>query len=352
MLPYYVYILILFICIFVEENTNGVKAKDRVFKCALAPYFILMAFKCSDIGSDTRDYFASFSLMADCDFSHFLSFNEMGYERIEKGYKLLIWLLSRITPDAQILLLVTAIISSMALYYYIKETASNRSLALFFFITLGFFQFAMSGIRQTIAISITLFGYRYLKDRNLVKLVTITIVAMLFHKSAIFFTPMFYVAGIKLNSKNITLSMIGMLVLYFGAERLLFTAADVLDYNYGIEETGNGFIFFAIVLLITILSLNSRRELLLARPLNKIIININIISLAIWTLRLMSRTAERVSLYFMPYSYIALEQYLSTRKKGNKYVFILVAFVLCSFLCLRRLSRDDDFNTFHFFFSI
>ena len=36
---------------------------------------------------------------------------------------------------------------------------------------------------------------------------------------------------------------------------MLLSAAEVMEYNYGIEETGNGYIFFAIVLLIAILCL-------------------------------------------------------------------------------------------------
>ena len=67
-------------------------------------------------------------------------------------------------------------------------------------------------------------------------------------------------------------------------------------------------------------------------------------------MRLVSRTAERVSLYFMPYTYVALEEYLSALPSKNKKQYTIIAILLASFLCLKRLSSADEFNNFKFFF--
>lgn len=351
MIPYIVYLVFLFICVFLDESYRAEKQKLTLLKLALVPYFVLMVFKDASIGSDTPDYFMSFEAMAKYDFYNFLSFEEYGYERIEKGFKLLIWLLTRITPDGHILLLVTAVISSVAIFSFIKDHATNKSLALFFFITLGFFQFAMSGIRQTIAISIIIFGLHYLRKKKLLKYSIVVLLAMQFHKSALFALPLYFVADLEINRKTLIRMIVACVVLYFAGDMLLLEAAELTKYNYGIEQTENGIVFFIIVLLITVLGVSKRFDLLKAKTSNRLVLNANYISLALWALRLVSRTAERVTLYYMPYTYVVLEQYLSTRK-NNKILFIILAMAVSTFLFIRRISRDSDFNEFSFYFNL
>ena len=350
MIAYFIMLSILIICVFIENTMSTQKSKNSVFLFALLPYFVLMALKDRTIGTDTEGYFLSFAAMANYDFKSFLSMDDLGYERIEKGYKLFIWLLTRISNDGQLLLLATAIVSTLALYSFIKNNANNKSLALFFFITLGFFQFAMTGIRQTLAISVTLFGYKYIREQKLLIFLIFALVATQFHKSAIFFLPLYLVARMKMTSTNIGMAILLIVVLYFSANSLLFFAADFLDYDYGIEQTGNGYIFFAIVLLITILSLISRKNLIYQRRENSIFLNLNFISLATWTLRLVSRTAERVSLYYMPYTYVLFEQYLTNNRNKNRMPLMVLAMVLCTYLFYRRISIQEDLNHFRFFF--
>lgn len=351
MIPYIVYIVFLIICVFLDESYRDEKQKRTLLKLALVPYFVLIAFKDASIGSDTPNYFMSFEAMAKYDFSYCFSFEEYGYARIEKGFKLLIWLLTRITPDGHILLLTTATISSVAIYSFIKDHATNKSLALFFFITLGFFQFAMSGIRQTIAISIILLGINCIRQRKLLKYTIVVLLAMQFHKSALFALPLYFAANLEVNRKNVTRILAACVVLFFAGERVLIETAELTKYNYGIEQADNGSIFFIIILLITALGVAKRFELLKNKTSNRLVLNANYISLTLWTIRLVSRTAERVTLYYMSYTYVVLEQYLSTRK-NNKVLYIIIAMAVSSFLFIRRISRDPDFNEFSFFFNL
>lgn len=338
-------------CAFLEDSISSQRQKRNVFALALLPYFVLMAFKASSIGADTYGYFQSYAAMANYDFSNFLLMDDFGYERIEKGYKFYIWLLTRVSSDGQFLIIVTSAISTIALYSFIKDNAYNKSLALFFFITLGFFQFAMTGIRQLISISISLLGVRYIKEQKLLKYIIIIFLATQFHTSAVFFFPAYFIARMKTNRKNICLSIISIVVLYLVGNEVLFMAADILEYDYGIEQTGNGYIFFVLVMLITILSVISRNKLVSRRNENFILLNLNFISLATWTLRLISRTAERVSLYYMPFTYVLLEQYISLGGRNKKLLKYIIVIVLCSILFLRRISNQSELNHYKFFFS-
>ena len=143
---------------------------------------------------------------------------------------------------------------------------------------------------------------------------------------------------------------VSIFALLFVADKLLLSVADVMDYKYGIEKTGNGYIFFAIVLFITIFSLSRRRQLMATRDTNSSMLSVNFVSLALWSVRLISRTVERVSLYFMPYTYIVLEEYIATSPKNVRKQYMILVIILSSILFIKRISEQEDLCNFTFFF--
>ena len=348
MIPYYIMLLVVIICALIEENLYSDAEKRKIFIFALLPVYCLLAFKDASIGGDTASYLGSYETLAK--FHDLSSLDMWGYKRIEWGYKMYLMMLTSIFSDSQYLLIISSLIECLALYYFINKTSTNKSLALFFFVSMGFFQFAMSGIRQTLAICIVLLSYRFIVQKKLWKFAIVVLLAMQFHKSAVVFAPVFYIANMQVSKKTVSLMFIGMFVLLFTADKLLLSAADIMNYDYGVESTGNGYQFFAIVFFITVLIVKNREYLQGRRDSNSMMINVNFVSLALWVVRLISRTAERVSFYFMPYTYVALEEYLSALPSNKRKQYTIIAIVLASFLCLKRLSDAEEFNNFKFFF--
>jgi len=347
MTVYYIMLLILIFFINRESNATKIAAKRTYLILALIPIFVLIAFKDGSVGSDTSNYLHMFDVI-----SSFNNFDMVRHDEtldIEYGYKYATYLLSRVFSDAHVVLYFLGGFVCISLYSFITKTASNYCLALYFFVTLGFFQFAMTGVRQTIAICIALYGYNFIRQRKLVRFILVVLLAMTFHKSAIVVIPTYFIANLKISAKNISLLTVGMFILLSIADKLLLTAAEVMEYNYGIEETGNGYIFLGIVILITILCLSRKKILLQLNPANAILLNINFISMAMWCVRLISRTVERVSLYFMPYTYVALEEYIISKRGSERTIYLLASIVLAGFLCLYRLSGQPELNDFKFY---
>jgi hypothetical protein len=205
--------------------------------------------------------------------------------------------------------------------------------------TLGLFAFNLSGIRQSIAMAICLFSYKYIQERKLFKFLLIIFFAGLFHKSSIFFIPAWFIAFKKINTTNIFINFIvGIAILAFSKPLMLATST-LLELEYGIESANSGRIFFLIVMVITILSLIYRKNLLQANPNNIIFINLNFISAILWGMRLISRTAERPSFYYLFATIILLEQILvSLKNNQEKQLLIYVAVILSCILFIYRLS--------------
>lgn len=342
-------LLIIALCIFREEKLFSEKAKRMNFIWALVPVFILIAFKAETVGTDTISYLSSYKSARDFGMD---SLSDFGFDRIEPGYTLLLWILARIHADEQFLSVITGLIVAYSLYKYIWQNASNRCMALYLFVTMGFFQFAMSGIRQTIAICISMLAYKYIKERKLFYFLGAIALASTFHKSVVVFLPIYYFANMEITRKKIAIMFTSMLILLFVAEKLILSVADVMDYNYGVENTDNGYIFFAIVLLITYLATKRRVRLIVSNKYNKMIINTNFISLSLWTLRLVSRTAERVSLYFMPYTYLAFEEFISTQPVSRKLKYQIITVIFFAALFIKRMLGQEDLSNYKFFFQL
>lgn len=345
MWPYTLMLIIIVVCFIGEYNHSAPKTKNKYFILALIPVFILISFKSREIGADTERYLNAYDEM-----SSLSSVDSYHDTRVEIGFRYLMFILSRYFQWSQTLLITTGVIVCTSLYFFIKRTATNYSLLLFFFVTLGFFQFAMSGIRQIIAVSIILWSFPYIFKRNFIKFGLVVAVAYLFHKSSIIFLLAYFIADIKLTKTKLFLIFAALIAIILSMESILLSAAELLEYNYGVEKTDNGYVFFAIVLIITLLVLATRESLINHNPTNKIAVNINIISFALWCARLISRTVERISLYFMPYTYLALEEYLMTRRENFRSFYISVA-IICSFaLFMIRISGQPTLCEYTFCF--
>lgn len=345
MIPYITAILcILFSRLAFGNNLLCGKQKVAYLFWSILPIFILLAFRADSVGMDTPNYIRSFENQK---LPEHLQYED---DRIEIGYVFLEGLIAKTLSNPQWLFIITALFICLSIGHFIYQTAKEPMLALLFFITLGFFQFTLSGIRQSIALSITLWLYPFIKQKQFIRFIIGLFIASLFHKSAWLFLPAYFIAQQKITPIRILIELLGFLLLFLSAERLLLITADIMDYNYGIEETGNGYIFFIIVLLITICGIFNRTAIIQQNPTNKYVLNLNFISFSLWGLRLISRTAERVTLYYMPYSYLLLEEMIMSQKKSIKQFSLFIVILLAISLFFYRLSKDSSISPYTFYF--
>lgn len=342
MLPYYFMCIIIIICAY---NYN-INLTDRKKKCllffSLLPVFCLLAFKSEEVGTDTASYMymydnAGMTNSIDTD------------SRIEYGYQYMSVILNRLFESDQTLFIVSSFIVCLSLFVFLRRTSTNPVLALYFFVTMGFFQFSLTGIRQSLAMAITLFAFPLIQKKRFFIYILVILLAMLFHKSAIFCLPLYWMMNMSSNPRNNTLMFLGIIVIYYFAEPFLLTVSEVLNYDYGVESTGNGLEFMCVVLLITLLSYKQKDSMTKNKESNAQLIKANYLSLMMWVIRLISRTAERVSFYFMPYTYVSLEEYLVSRPKSYRVPYIIIASLFATYLFFLRISPNEHLNNYTFF---
>lgn len=344
MICYYIYIAIALFCIHREHQNLSEKQRRWNLCLSLLPVFFLMAFKGHTVGSDTPNYLYQFKIIED------EAYYQELYERIEPGYDLMQKILHAITADPLILLITVALVTCISCYYFFRDNCKYCCTALYFFMALGYFPFIMSGLRQTMAMSICMLAFGFVKEKKLYKFIALILLAMTFHKSAIFFVPVYYMTHQKLMGKKLIAIYSVILISFFFADKILLTAEKIVGYRYGVEQTGNGQLFFFLVLVITSWAMKHREKLLSINNDINHHLNTNFLSLSMWTIRLVSRTAERVTLYFMPATAIVLTETIESLDSSKKKMFRLGFLLVATYLLVHRIEIQEDLNNYTFFF--
>ena len=108
-----------------------------------------------------------------------------------------------------------ALVFAVGVAWFIYRNSAKPFLSVMVLVTLDYFRFSMSGLRQAMALAIIfMFSYQYMVDRRPVKFVISVVIASLFHSSAILFLPAYIVATWKIGVKQ-TFLVVGVLVIYF-----------------------------------------------------------------------------------------------------------------------------------------
>ncbi len=277
----------------VYENTKDEKSRKYIwiFVCVITVLFV--GLRSSHFGADTFGYVGRFKSLINMPWKSVL---KIQYK--DTGYIYFVKAISMITDSEVMFLVITAFLSYIGVFDIIKRNCERPVLALFFFVTLGNFLFLMTGIRQAIAMSLCLLSVRFIQDRKLIPFLILVWLGAQLHHSAYIFAVTYILAVRPVAPVSIITNILVTIVAYIFYENLLEIANDMLEYNYGVEELDNGFIFYAIIIIILILGFITRKQWINDAK-QTVIMNLGIFCGIIWTFRLIGRTAERPSMYFL-----------------------------------------------------
>lgn len=312
------------------DEAQSVKLKNRLTLFAIFPMFLLFVLRYKYVGPDTIGYVRFFeNEVRQYSFSQLLNQDLM---RTEIGYRLYVKIISLFTTNYTIYHLINGIVIFGTLFHFAKKHTDNPFIFFFLFMTLGMYSFVETGLRQALAMMTCLWAVDFVKNRKPIRFVLLVIIAQFFHKSALIFLIAYPLSLIKkFDWMFIVYAIIAVaLAIAFGAFQGLFNS--LLGYEYQIEETGNGGIFMILVFIFFVFSTFMVHDKPKEIKENNLIIHLSFLTVLFWILRLVSRTAERVGLYFN----LGLYAYFSQMFKHGKdelfgtikWLLILVCLVL------------------------
>lgn len=85
----------------------------------------------------------------------------------------------------------------------IYDSSENITFSMSLLFLTGFFNISLNLMRQSIVIAIFLFSIQYIFKRDFKKYLLFMIIAFLFHKTAVFYFPMYFLYNLKFNTKRL-----------------------------------------------------------------------------------------------------------------------------------------------------
>ncbi|MDT2767635.1 EpsG family protein [Globicatella sulfidifaciens] len=229
----YYFLLMYILCFgFIFKLKLSITKRKTVYLFAtFGLFFLLSALRSSYVGNDTEEYLRVFRNIASSkDFSGYLW-------RFEKGYLYLNKILSYITMNQQIILIITSLIIMYGFARFIFKYSKSPVLSTYLFFTFGYYGMTMNTIRQSIAIVILLYSYDFLRNRRLIKFVLMVIIASLFHRTAIFFLLAVFITKLRYNKKTLFLFAITSFALYGLFEYIFKFMINIFPtYTYYVES--------------------------------------------------------------------------------------------------------------------
>ncbi len=172
-------------------------------------FLCLLAFRGLQCGTDTRQYMRLFNEYSASSFSTLFS----NYNH-EFGFKLLNRIVGLLSGNFQTLLCITSVICVLPLWKFYKQESEDQLLTVALFLTVAPFMMYFSGIRQAIAISLSVPAWYAAKNKRKVLFALTILLAMQFHTSAFILLLIYPLYSARITPKWLWFVVPCMIVVY------------------------------------------------------------------------------------------------------------------------------------------
>lgn len=169
-----------------KKNNYTIRVKPKTIFLILCyiPLMLLCALRSVNIGNDTITYHQLYAQSIGISWREYFIMKE---SRWETGYLLLNKMLSSISENPQLIIIVSSIISIYLVIRFIHKYSKNPYISIYLFVTMRFYVFYMSNIRQSLALGIIMLSYDFIVSRKIVPFIISVLIASQFHTTAIVF---------------------------------------------------------------------------------------------------------------------------------------------------------------------
>ena len=203
-----IYLIAIIICIL--SLALKLDKKKGLKKIWLIIMFLFLtgisAFRHFTVGTDTLQYYSSFKIISN------LGWNQFSMTRFETGYYMLNKLIAIISKDPQVFLAITSCMIIPVVGVFIYKYSKNVAYSTLLYILLNIYFFHMTGLRQSLAITILLLSVFEIREKHNIKFILLVLLASLFHSSAIIFLLVLFFNKYRYNEK----SYVYILLITFG----------------------------------------------------------------------------------------------------------------------------------------
>lgn len=357
----YIYALLVLLWWFIYNGNkslsiaqNEMKRYKFALKLAL-PLILVMGLRHVSVGSDTEQYIYRFNqslyMMVDPNYQW------------EVGYNILNYFIHDILHlNFHFFLLITSAFYCTVLAKYLSKYSSNITVSFFLHLTIGIFTMSMSGIRQSLAISLCTMAFMIANSDNKSLLrkygvaLGINTIAYTFHNSSLIFFPFLFLTNIRL-----TRGCALVLVLLGASSQLykgilvdigsLYLPAKYEDMNFATNYVANVLVYIIPVAISLFCWYFSKTEK--DGKYNKLVSQMFIfLSLTVFFINLMGLNNQlgRLSYYFIYSYYILIPYAFNSMPNGVRNIFQPVVLCVCAaYFIIGTVGDIMHIDEYHFF---
>lgn len=327
------------------------KSKSKNIFVFLAGFtlFLIASFRSINFGSDTIGYVSRYISLTYVSLSELWT-NVLSQTGKDPFFYLFAKLISLTGANYQIWLAVMAGIFCLSISKLINNYSNEAYMSYVALISLGYFYFSLTGLRQTMALAMIVLSYKYLIDRKLLPFVVLVLIGSLFHSSALIFLIAYPLAYMNVGWKQISGIAISLILSYFYKDIIIlllkyFNMADKYEYylTHGTSLTISGFV---IQLAIYLFCLFYKKDVLKSDLSNLSLYNLLFLGLVLQSFSAVIAEFFRISMYFSLFGIILIPKSIATIKDKNlkaiTYFFILL-------VLLGYIFWTGSFNEFRLF---
>lgn len=345
MLIYWVNLCLVFIWTLGFKIFNKTSSQ-KLMNILFIQLLLLLVLRDYSVGSDTAAYISLFERI------NLYPFFNFDISRHEAGYILLNKIIGLFTQNKQIFISVMAFFPLMLFFRFIKKESKIKWLSVVLFITLGFYTNTFNWFRQIIAMALIVNSIEYVKTNQFKKFIGITIIASLFHFTALAFIPIYFIRNIRINIKTITIyAFMGVFIFFFSRPIINIVASLFATYEYTLDS-GGGTTFLLILIMILFFSLFFKKNILSVSPEQQVYYHILFFAILFQLLALEFGLVTRVVRYFSIFLIVFIPNTIYYFR--DKYITILGLSLVCVLTLLiyynSLLNDISSITPYKFFF--
>ena len=234
-------LIIIVLPIVFDQTDLSMDTKNRLYLFVSGVILVLLTgLRSYTVGADTDNYLASFETVKDSDFIQLVMRirTSMNIETRDPFYDVFVKVFQTvISADYRMYMFFIGIAFTVPLLIWIYRYSTDYRLSLLVYICMFFSFYGTTGYRQTLATAIiVLIGDKYIRNKKIVPFAILTVIAFLFHRSALVFFPFYFLSRIRI-TKRFILSVFVFEVIAFIFKNQL---SDFFKYISGYGEMYTG----------------------------------------------------------------------------------------------------------------
>lgn len=217
MTPYFLTIVLMVIFSSAAQTTRRVDTGNRLSEskpaskitsvlliAAVIPLVFTAGFR-YEVGADFNAYYKADEV-----------FGGNVWEKIktlhEPGISILVEIINLFSNDGAAYIFTFSFLTIVPTTYILLRRSNNYTVILLLYVFCGCWHGTFNGVRQYLAATVIMFGYRYIQEKKFVKYAITVFIAYCFHSSAIVMIVPYFVMRGKINYRNIFLLALGTLL--------------------------------------------------------------------------------------------------------------------------------------------